>query len=232
MCPKGHKYHWKCHKGAPKICPVCLEEAIEEEKRKVKDFELEAKRQMIQSEHARKLSEISKRMEEQRQILKDIEGERERRNVLAQKVKDLENLKAAVDRAKQPQPDPEPHANVDGNPTPSPLDIRDLGTKREIKGSLGEAPLTSAPSAAKDEWERQKRIEGQSNEALDSLMDMIGLEEVKNNFLSIKAKVDTVVRQGVSLKDERFSAALLGNPGTGTCQNAQWFMVGEPRKLR
>lgn len=42
-----------------------------------------------------------------------------------------------------------------------------------------------------------------------------GLESVKQQFLSIKAKVDTVVRQNVSLKGERFGAALLGNPGTG-----------------
>jgi hypothetical protein len=40
---------------------------------------------------------------------------------------------------------------------------------------------------------------------------------VKQQFLSIKTKVDTVVRQNVSLKGERFGAALLGNPGTGEC---------------
>lgn len=38
---------------------------------------------------------------------------------------------------------------------------------------------------------------------------------MKEQFLAIKSKVDTVVRQNVSLKDERFGAALLGNPGTG-----------------
>lgn len=43
----------------------------------------------------------------------------------------------------------------------------------------------------------------------------LGLESVKQKFLMIKAKVDTMVRQNASLKDERFGAALLGNPGTG-----------------
>jgi len=38
---------------------------------------------------------------------------------------------------------------------------------------------------------------------------------VKQKFLDIKAKVDAMVRQNASLKDERFGAALLGNPGTG-----------------
>jgi hypothetical protein len=45
----------------------------------------------------------------------------------------------------------------------------------------------------------------------------LGLESVKERFLSIKTKVDTVVRQNVSLEGERFGAALLGNPGTGIC---------------
>ena len=68
---------------------------------------------------------------------------------------------------------------------------------------------------ARDEWEHQKEFECAKNEALDSLMDMIGLEDVKDKFLSIKSKVDTAVRQNVDMKGERFGAALLGNPGTG-----------------
>ncbi|KAF9871866.1 hypothetical protein CkaCkLH20_10800 [Colletotrichum karsti] len=56
---------------------------------------------------------------------------------------------------------------------------------------------------------------GASSAALDNLMGMIGLESVKEEFLSIKNKVDTSVRQGISLSKERFSCTLLGNPGTG-----------------
>jgi hypothetical protein len=46
-------------------------------------------------------------------------------------------------------------------------------------------------------------------------MDMIGLEDVKSKVLKIKAKIDTVIRQGTDVKDERFGVTLLGNPGTG-----------------
>jgi hypothetical protein len=46
-----------------------------------------------------------------------------------------------------------------------------------------------------------------------------GLEAVKQQFLDIKAKVDTIVRQNVSLKGERYGAVLLGNPGTGKLLN-------------
>jgi DNA replication protein DnaC len=54
---------------------------------------------------------------------------------------------------------------------------------------------------------------------------LVGLESVKQQFLSIKAKVDTVVRQGVSLKGERFGAALLGNPGTGKTLNPSQCII-------
>jgi hypothetical protein len=47
-------------------------------------------------------------------------------------------------------------------------------------------------------------------------MEMIGLEEVKQEFLTVKSQVDTVLRQGVSMASERFSCSMLGNPGTGT----------------
>ena len=68
---------------------------------------------------------------------------------------------------------------------------------------------------SKEDWEYQKEFQGAENGVLDSLMDLIGLEDVKQQFLSIKAKVDTNVRQNVSLKGERFNVAMLGNPGTG-----------------
>lgn len=54
-----------------------------------------------------------------------------------------------------------------------------------------------------------------TNEHLDSLMEMIGLEDVKQTLLTIKAKIDTAIRQNTDLKEERFRVSLLGNPGTG-----------------
>jgi len=57
-------------------------------------------------------------------------------------------------------------------------------------------------------------LEGARNEAPDSLVDMVGLD-VNDKFLSIKSRIDTAVRQNIDMKDKRFSAALIGNLGTG-----------------
>ncbi|PWY66022.1 AAA family ATPase [Aspergillus heteromorphus CBS 117.55] len=194
-----HKYSWVCHQDEPETCKVCLEEAIEAEKKKLEDEKLEAKRQEIQREHAKRLQEIDEKIKQQREILADVQNDRDRQDVLAQKQKELQDLTATAKRSRQPQPQSTATANkASGKRSPQ-----------------AEPEPFALQSEAKDEWERQKQAEGQSNDALDSLVSMIGLEGVKDSFLSIKSKVEVVVRQGANLSDERFGAALLGNPGTG-----------------
>ena len=73
--------------------------------------------------------------------------------------------------------------------------------------------LTESPS--RKEWLRHCNMEGASNPSIDAIMDMTGLEEVKKKVLNIKIKIDVSKRQNASLKQERFNAVLLGNPGTG-----------------
>ena len=48
-------------------------------------------------------------------------------------------------------------------------------------------------SEAKSDWEYQK-FENADNEHLDVLMDMIGLESVKQQIIAIEAKVDACIR--------------------------------------
>jgi len=205
-----------------------------EDKRKRRDFDLELKRQKRQMEHATQLAEVQQKIEEHKQMMKDIADERERQNAMAQKMHDLEKMIETTERARQaphhlhtsPRKASDPSANgplsgeaASSNHLQSPPEASNPSANGPLSGeSASSNHLKSPPEAstARVEWDRQKQMEGQSNDALDSLMGLIGLEEVKDKFLSIKAKVDTVVRQNISLKDERFSAALLGNPGTGT----------------
>ncbi|PYH88610.1 AAA family ATPase [Aspergillus ellipticus CBS 707.79] len=201
-CPKNHQYSWLCHLGAPKTCRICFEEAIEAERKRDEDAKLEAKRQEIQREHAQKLKAIDQKIQQQREILNNVKRSQNEQDTVAQKQKELEDLTAAAKRSQQPQPA--------------------TATDRSSAKAARTEQVT-LPSEARAEWERQKQTEGQSNTALDSLVSMIGLEAVKNSFLSIKAKVEVVLRQGADLSDERFGAALLGNPGTGKTTVARLY---------
>jgi hypothetical protein len=70
-------------------------------------------------------------------------------------------------------------------------------------------------SPSKTEWQRQKEQENAQNPAIDRIMELIGLEDVKAQILRIKAKVETSIRQDTDLSKERLGLVLLGNPGTG-----------------
>lgn len=81
-------------------------------------------------------------------------------------------------------------------------------------------------SAAHQDWLHQKQVNGEKNSAIDSIMELTGLEDVKAQVLRIKAHIDLMKRQGVPLNKERLNLVLLGNPGTGKYWSR--FVVNEP----
>ena len=85
--------------------------------------------------------------------------------------------------------------------------------KMEVRGHVNKEQLD-----CEREWDRQKRVEGASNDSIDSLMALTGLEDVKSKILNIKSKIELVQRQGTDMKKERLGVVLLGNPGTGKAQ--------------
>ncbi|KAF2030476.1 P-loop containing nucleoside triphosphate hydrolase protein [Setomelanomma holmii] len=231
QCSKGHKIKRKCHDKAAAMCKTCQEEALAQEKRLRRDFELDEQRRTNQQAYATKLAEIQAEIEHHQRILRDRAIEEEQRNALTQKKQDLQNMKQL---AKEPRkvsevtaPAPHPPASI---PPPSQFqnanndDPHSLTTP-EPSNEVDQNDDLPAwnNSEARDDWEAQKAMWGAENEALDSLMAMIGLETVKEQFLAIKNKVDTLSRQNVSLKGERFGAALLGNPGTGKTTVARLY---------
>jgi len=94
--------------------------------------------------------------------------------------------------------------------------------------------LPSSSSPAAQEWARQKREHDQSNQYLDQLMSMVGLEEIKLHFLNVKAEIEAARRRdeeywvakgkkilkndvdkGPNTRNLNLNLVLMGNMGTG-----------------
>ncbi|KAK5655532.1 hypothetical protein OQA88_5463 [Cercophora sp. LCS_1] len=93
----------------------------------------------------------------------------------------------------------------------------DGGPKEEerSKTSNGQKQEGKEKSPAEAEWARQKKELGDESEALDKLMAMVGLEEVKWEFLKVKATIEAARRRKGVLRRQDLNLVLLGNPGTG-----------------
>ena len=228
-CPKQHRLTWRCSKLRPASCSVCDTEARALAKRQEADAQLDHLRQQKQADYASRLAETQDKIDRSRREVQEQNEDEERDAVLRQRQKDLDNTLRHTERskkemhAKQATANPqipgnfEQGANTQGTGR---ADVRNNSTTSPLEAG-NDAPEVS--SAALDDWEYQKNFEGATNEHLDELMAMIGLENVKEAFLEIKAKVDLTVRQGISLAKERLGASFLGNPGTGKTTVARLY---------
>ncbi|KAG8157551.1 hypothetical protein KVR01_012593 [Diaporthe batatas] len=207
-CDRGHKLKMLCHMRNDK-CRTCAEEDLETEKRVRRDLKLEAERQAREAEYKRDLAEIQDEIDHERRILRYRKDKEEQQKTLVQQRADLAALRETAERvlnmpesqAKQGMPGSFPGSDPDPPTPPTDGDSSDS--------------LKDLPDGAAQEWGYLKQYEGAKSKPLDELMGMIGLEEVKSEFLSVKSKVDTAIRQEISLGKERFGCSMLGNPGTG-----------------
>lgn len=226
-CSKGHNQQWKCHESPPKACHKCESDRKDAAKRAQKALEEKQKRDEKIQRHLKEVAKLDEELERTIRSMEDARLDSEQKAILAQKRIDLAAAKERAESSQKPQHKAPPitHNDKQTNPTnlppqkSSPVPSRPVTTSTPSQRSQLRDHILDAvkhnQSSSKKEWQRQKDQENAHNPAIDKIMEMIGLEEVKAQVLKIKAKVDTSVRQGIDLKKERLGLVLLGNPGTG-----------------
>lgn len=227
-CSTGHKLSWKCHAGAPLLCFKCELEKKEAERKAQRDLEEKIKRDEMTRKHLREVSKIDEEIERIVQEMKDAQLNKEQQAVLAQRRADLAAAKerATNTRSTHQQDAKDVHKKENSTPEKAPPGVSSKPSEEpstspdqhsEVREPI-QKKMEHKISAAQTEWQRQKDQENANNPAIDKIMEMIGLEDVKAQVLKIKAKVETSIRQATDLKKERLGLVLLGNPGTGISQ--------------
>ncbi|KAI0152242.1 P-loop containing nucleoside triphosphate hydrolase protein [Hypoxylon sp. NC0597] len=212
-----------------------IQDDIAAQRKFIKDAQEERMRQQTLEQHRRDLAQLKKQAQN---IVDTTASAKEDPAKVQQQVPDTASPDKNRDHS--PHRDMPPGNNMPGQwpventpapaPSPAPVLAPDTDADTEQEDNASEAshesskiPIAKGPSPAEMDWRHQKEYENASNEALDSLFKMIGLESVKREFLTTKAKIDTALRQGADIKDERLGAALLGNPGTGKTTVARLY---------
>lgn len=195
-CERGHNIKHLCGKEK-EGCKSCAREDEDARRRVKRDLEMEKKRQEQQDKYRRQLQEMDDEIDHHRRSMKYEQEEVDQAKELEQKKAQLQSLK-------------ETKARLDAAKSAEAKLGKSSAKLQEKKPTCSDS---FGPSA--EEWKDMKRDTGACNSALDELMDLIGLESVKGEFLAKKSEIDLAIRQGTSLSDSRFSCSLLGNPGTG-----------------
>ena len=222
QCPKGHERSWKCH-NPPRECAKCEAEKRRKQKELQRALKEQEKSARDEQEHSEHMAMLDALLAGERQRLREAQLSRERALAVLQKERDIADAQAMT----LPPFDPLSNTlyNVKGSAgkTPSPPPTQDPSTPSNNHAiQPPDSANTPSPkwtnrrhSPAKEEWKRQKTMENARNDAIDSVMDMIGLEEVKLQILQIKARIEVAMRQNADISSDRLNVSFLGNPGTG-----------------
>ena len=220
-CIKGHLQKYKCHTNQPGTCRTCQREDERRQKELQAELERQAKRDQEQAEYAARMAELDQQIRLVREKVADEQAAEERAQALGQKKRDLDMARRLAQDHVNATPKTKSEAatahSVSSTSGPATVARPHTARGQEKIPGIDQNETKDMKSAPEREWDRQKRVDGDSNASIDALMGLTGLKDVKAKILSIKAKVETVLRQGTDMKNERLGIVLLGNPGTGRC---------------
>lgn len=212
-CTNGHRQIRKCFQSKTSTCQQCDLEEDRRQKELETNSRIQQERDKVLAKHATNMAELERQIQLARAEATGAQLADEQSKALQQKKRDLETAKRLLQTEKVKQRD-EIH-KVDENRAWTEIDASrsDRGEAKMPNTEMEANPETQSPS--EKEWERQKCVDNASNDAIDVLVRLTGLEQVKWKILDIKAKMETLSRQGVDPKKERLGMVMLGNPGTG-----------------
>ena len=218
-CVKSHLQKYKCHTNQPRTCRICQRQDEGRQKELQEEVNRQAKRDQEQAEHAAKLAELDQQIRLVREKVADETAAEERAQALEQKKRDLDMAR----RLAQEPPNAAAKTKPEATNAQRVSSISEMATvtgphiagRQEKNALMHRNEIEDMKYSPEREWDRQKRIDCDKNASIDALMNLTGLKDVKSKILGIKAKVETVQRQGTDMKNERLGVVLLGNPGTG-----------------
>lgn len=217
-CTRGHKLAVPCFRNNG-ACRFCTDEDEKKEKLRQRNLKLDIARADKQKEYERFLAGLQDEIEDVRRQKKDQYEENERQKVIDRHRAELEKLRTVCDATWDESIKDFIPSGIPSIPNQSDEKSSQGGNLPPSKANpvkkSGSVNKPKVASPAQKDWDYQKKFEGAHSDEIDTLMGMIGLENVKGTFLTIKAQVDIATKQGVDIANERFGTVLVGNPGTG-----------------
>lgn len=204
-CSKHHPQTFVCHVGPPEICAMCERNRRQNEKR--------ARRLSSLPQNDEELARIDASLARETHALREIQSAIDRRAEVKQRIRDLDNAKRRIMQSRSSNSSSSSRSE---SPVMGSKPGRASGTATPTSTKTTARTFLVPPeSLAGKEWQRQKDVEGTANDAIDAIVEMVGLEEIKSAILDIKATIDLATRQGTSITRDRYNICMLGNPGTG-----------------
>ena len=226
ICSQGHERTWKCHENLAGICPVCASQDVEQHRKLQKQIERQVESDAQRAEHDAVIAKLDQDLQDIEKRAADRQANEEQARALKEKKrevrkarKQLQEAPALLSRAK---PDTSPSGSGGDTPDTPMSNALDDQEDSQLAFDDGGAAHESPAADARKDWQL-RGFDASSNKALDDLMNMTGLDDVKSKILYIKKRVETLRSQELGLQQEQLGLIMAGNPGTGMQRVARCY---------